>query len=226
VGRGDAAWAVPRRLRRLAEWDRELGGSASVCGWARNAGRLRPGAAAWAEAHASCVTTRPAVQPFDAFADAAESWPQERHRVLKATVAEPGAHPRFVVTALEEGAPALLSPADGERGQGENLLQDCKNALPADRLSCGTFAAPFLRLREHAAAYVLRHALRTQVAPRAPRWGRAQCDTRRLQGLKVAALGSYSTRRLLGRRPPACPLAPLCRRLATTLATPPGLSAA
>jgi hypothetical protein len=104
------------------------------------------------------------------------------------------------------------------------LLKDLKSALPADRLSCGTFAANFFRLLEHAAAYVLLHALRMQVAPLAPRLGRAQFDTLRLQLLEVAARVSSSTRRLLVRLPQAFPLAPLFRRLATTVAAPPALS--
>src|SRR5262249_49526811 len=68
--------------------------------------------------------------------------------------------------------------------------------------------------------------LRTHLAPLAPRLGRAQFDTLRLSLLKVAALVSHSTRRLLVRLPHAFPLAPLFRRLATTLARPPVLSSA
>src|SRR4029453_17859244 len=49
-----------------------------------------------------------------------------------------------------------------------SFIKDFKNALQADRLSCSSFAANFFRLLEHAAAYVLFHALRTQVAPFAP----------------------------------------------------------
>jgi hypothetical protein len=226
VVRGDSAFAVPRLLRMLEELEGELGGIAYVFGLAQNAVLLRQGAAALAEAHARFVTTRHTVQHFDAFAYAAESWPQERHIVMKAEVAEQGENPRFVVTSLEEFAPALLYHAYCERGQCENLIKDFKNALQADRLSCCTFAANFFRLLEHAAAYVLLHALRTQVAPLAPRLGRAQFDTLRLQLLKVAALVSYSTRRLLVRLPQAFPLAPLFRRLATTLAAPLVLSSA
>ena len=143
---------------------------------------------------------------------------------MKAAVREHGNNPRFVVTSLAEFAPALLYPAYCGRGQGENFIKDFKNALQADRLSCSTFAANFFRLLEHAAAYVLFHALRTQVAPLAPQLGRAQFDTLRLQLLKVAA--AQSTRRLLVRLPAAFPLASLFRQLATTLAALPILSSA
>jgi DDE family transposase len=197
-----------------------------VLGLAQNAVLWRRGAAAVAEARTRFGTTRQPVQHFDAFAYAAESWPQARHVVMKAEITAPGENPRFVVTSLAEFAPALLSHAYCERGQWENFSTDCKNALPADRLSCHTFAANFFRLLEHAAASLLRHALRTQVAPLAPRLGRAQFDTLRLQLLKVAALVSYSTRRLLVRLPAAFPLAALFRRLAFTLTAPPHFSSA
>src|SRR5262249_54985464 len=98
----------------------------------------------------------------------------------------------------------------------ENFIKDFKHALPADRLSCSTFAANFFRLLEHAAAYVLVHALRTQVAPYAPTRGTAQFDTLRLRLLKVAALVTHSPRRLLVRFPQAFPLAALFRTLAAT----------
>lgn len=226
VVRGDSAFAVPRILRMLEELHRELGGIAYVVGLAQNAVLLRFGTTALSEAHRRFLATKQTVQHFDAFPYAAESWPQTRHVVMKAEVSEHGTNPRFVVTSLSEFAPALLSHAYCERGQCENFIKDFKNALQADRLSCSTFAANFFRLLQHAAAYLLLHALRTQVAPLSPPRGRAQFDTLRLQLLKVAALVSQSTRRLRVRLPVAFPLAPLFRRLAITLAGRPSLSSA
>jgi hypothetical protein len=226
VVRADSAFAVPRVLRMLEDLNRELGGIAYVIGLAQNAVLLRSGAAALDEARRRFHVSKQTVQYFDAFAYAAESWPQARHVVMKAEVSERGANPRFVVTSLAEFAPALLYHAYCERGQCENFIKDFKNALQADRLSCSTFAANFFRLLEHAAAYVLIHALRTQVAPLAPQLGRAQFDTLRLQLLKVAAIVSQSTRRLLVRLPAAFPLARVFRHLATTLAEVPVLSSA
>jgi hypothetical protein len=226
VVRADSAFAVPRVLRMLEELNRELGGIAYVIGLAQNAVLLRAGAAALSEARQRFHATKQTVQYFDAFAYAAESWPQSRHVVMKAEVSERGANPRFVVTMLSEFAPALLYHAYCERGQCENFIKDFKNALQADRLSCSTFAANFFRLLEHAAAYVLVHALRTQVALLSPQLGRAQFDTLRLQLLKVAALVSRSTRRLLVRLPSAFPLASLFRQLATMLMELPVLSSA
>ena len=226
VVRGDSAFAVPRVLRMLEELDRELGDLAYVLGLAQNAVLLRSGAVALTEAQGRFRAAKQTVQHFDAFAYAAESWPQARHVVMKAEVSAQGSNPRFVVTSLAEFAPALLYHAYCERGQCENFITDCKNALQADRLSCSTFAANFFRLLEHAAAYVLVHVLRTQVAPLAPQLGRAQFDTLRLHLLKVAAIVSQSARRVLVRLPAAFPLARVFRQLATTLAGRPVLSSA
>jgi hypothetical protein len=226
VVRGDSAFAVPRVLRMIEGLDRELGGIAYVVGLAQNAVLLRAGAAALTEAQGRFRAAKQTVQHFDAFPYAAESWPQPRHVVMKAEVSAQGANPRFVVTSLSEFAPALLYHAYCERGQCENFIKDFKNALQADRLSCSTFAANFFRLLEHAAAYVLFHALRTQVAPLAPQLGRAQFDTLRLHLLKVAAIVSQSTRRVLVRLPSAFPLARLFRQLALRLAGLPILSSA
>jgi hypothetical protein len=226
VVRGDSAFAVPRVLRMLEELDRELDGIAYVLGLAQNAVLLRSGAAALTEARQRFHASKQTVQHFDAFTYAAESWPQARHVVMKAEVSAQGANPRFVVTSLAEFAPALLYHAYCERGQCENFIKDFKNALQADRLSCSTFAANFFRLLEHAAAYVLVHALRAQVAPLSPQLGRAQFDTLRLQLLKVAAIVSQSTRRVLVRLPSAFPLARVFRHLATTLTGRPALSSA
>jgi Transposase DDE domain group 1 len=226
VVRGDSAFAVPRVLRMVEELERELGGIAYVFGLAQNAVLLRSGAAALTEAQRRFRAAKQTVQHFDAFAYAAESWPQARHIVMQAEVSAQGANPRFVVTSLSEFAPALLYHAYCERGQGENFIKDFKNALQSDRLSGSTFAANCFRLLEHPAASVLVHALRTQVAPLAPQLGRAQFDTLRLQLLKVAAIVSQSTRRVLVRLPSAFPLARLFRHLATMLAELPVLSSA
>jgi len=225
VVRGDSGFAVPRVLEMLEALDQEVGGIAYVVGLAQNPVLLRKGATALATARDRFSCTRHAVQHFDSFPYAAESWPHERAVVMKAEVNEHGENLRFVVTSLTGFAPALLYRAYCQRGQCENFIKDFKNAVQADRLSCCTFAANFFRLLEHAAAYVLLHALRTAVAPHAPALGRAQLDTLRLRLLKVAALVTQSTRRLLVRLPQAFPLAALFRTLAATLA-PPFLSTA
>jgi hypothetical protein len=225
VVRGDSGFAVPRLMEMLEALNRELGGVDYLLGLAQNSALLRQGAHALTEASARFARTRQGVQYFDSFLYAAGTWSRKRWVVMKAEVNVHGQNPRFVVTSLAGFAPEVLYGGYCERGQCENYIKDFKNALAADRLSCHTFAANFFRLLEHAAAYVLMHALRTAVAPHAPVLGRAQFDTLRLRLLKVAALVTQSARRLLVRLPQAFPLAALFRTLAATLA-PPFLSTA
>ena len=68
VGRGDAAFAVPRGLRRIEELNRALGGIAYVFGLAQNAGLLRFGAAALTAARLRVRATKQPVHHFAAFA--------------------------------------------------------------------------------------------------------------------------------------------------------------
>ena len=83
-------------------------GDRLVFGLAQNPVLLRFGAAALSGARLRFQATKQTVQHFDAFAYAAETWPQARHVIMKAEVSEHGANPRFVVTSLPEFAPALL----------------------------------------------------------------------------------------------------------------------
>lgn len=94
VVRGDSAFAVPRVLRMREELNREVGGIASVVGLAQHAVLLRSGATALSEARLRFQATKQTVHHFDAFAYAAESWPQARPVVRKAEVR--GQEPRFL----------------------------------------------------------------------------------------------------------------------------------
>src|SRR5205809_4174725 len=70
---------------------------------------------------------------------------------------------RFVVTSIEAPTPQrIYEELYCGRGQAENLIKQLKSDLASDRTSCTTFLANFMRLLEHAAAYVLHQQLRTQ----------------------------------------------------------------
>ena len=94
----------------------------------------------------------------------AGSWPQAFRTVLKAEVMGAGDNPRFVVTSLEEPTPQLLyTELYCARGQDENFIKMMKNDLASDRTSDHRFAANHMRLFFSCAAYVLHHALRTEL---------------------------------------------------------------
>jgi hypothetical protein len=201
VVRGDSGFAVPRILRELERLDGTLGGVDYLLGIARNDRLLLAldEELAWAqELHEKRGQK---VVRFTSFRYAARSWERRRRIVGKAEFTGLGRNPRFVVTSLELFDPETLYRAYCERGRCELWIKDFKNALAADRLSCSAFRANFFRLLLHAAAYRLLHALRGAAAHVSMPLGKAQLDTLRVRLLKIAALVTQSTRRILIRLP-------------------------
>lgn len=135
---------------------------------------------------------------FTAFSYKADSWDRYRTVIAKAECHAQGTNLRFVVTNLP-----LRCPDDAQRiyedyiqrGSSEHRMDELKNGLHADRLSCHRFLANFWRLLLHAAALNLLNALRDD--PRVPGELRnAQPATWRSKLIKVAAVIVQSTRRI------------------------------
>lgn len=227
--RGDAAFAMPRLLAQLEQLDAELGDVAYVIGLAKNSRLLDAAMPLRARVTDEFAAGASFVRRFTWLSYAAQSWPAERAVICKVEYSARGENPRFVVTSLDEFAPALIyDVAFCARGQAENFIKDYKNALQADRLSCHRFIANAFRLLLHAIAYRLMHALRGTVARVAPaelyvatdrvRLPVAQMDTLRLRLLKVAAHVTSSVRRVLIRLPRGFPLAQVFFAVASHLA--------
>jgi hypothetical protein len=137
---------------------------------------------------------------FDCFQYQCDSWPHSRTVVAKAECHEQGTNLRFVVT----NRPGVASPEDGQlqyddyiqRGESEHRMDEMKNGLHMDRLSCHRFLANFFRLLLHAAAMNLLNAARDdKTLPEVLRVG--QPCTWRTHVIKVAAIIVQSTRRIL-----------------------------
>lgn len=221
VVRADAGFCVPRLLVMLEGLDAELGDVDYVIGIAKNPRLLAMADSAMTQARRWHAESGRHVRHFSSCAYAAETWERQRHIVIKAEHGERGANPRFVVTSLDGFSPQLIyDRAYCGRGNSENFIKDFKNALAADRLSCGAFKANFFRLLLHAAAYRLMYAVRLAAAVVAPELGRMQFDTLRLRLLKVAAHVTQSVRRILIRLPRVFPFAAAFRALAGHLARP------
>jgi hypothetical protein len=224
VVRGDSHFAMPRIMDALERLDRQLGGVDYLLGLAQNKVLVRLAEPTLARARELADSRAATVQCFGRFSYAAGSWRRQRHVVLRAEHnAYWGANPRFVITSITGFDPETLYRAYCQRGQCENYIKDFKNALAAGRLSCSRFTANFFRLLLHAVAYRLLHALRQQLSPW-PSLLRAQFDTLRLRLLKVAAVVSRSTRRILIRLPKSFPHAEVFRALATGPDPPPQLA--
>ena len=136
---------------------------------------------------------------FTAFSYRAESWERFRTVVAKAECHDKGTNLRFIVTSLPVTSlddPQRLYDDYIQRGESEQRMDELKNGLHMDRLSCHRFMANFWRLLLHTAAYNLLNAIRDhEEVPEELR--RAQPATWRSKLIKVAAIVAVSTRRVL-----------------------------
>ncbi len=143
---------------------------------------------------------------FECFSYQAQTWELPRTVIAKAECHDQGTNLRFVVTNL----PVNPSPADWpsdpvgrliydeyiERGESEHRMDELKNGLKMDRLSCHRFMANFFRLILHTAAMNLLNAARDDNdLPEVLRVG--QPCTWRTHVIKVAAVIVQSTRRIV-----------------------------
>lgn len=129
----------------------------------------------------------------------AESWPHPRQVVAKAECHAGGTNLRFVVTNTHvPGVKQARHAYDDyiQRGTSEQRMDEMKNGLCADRLSCHRFKANFLRLLLHTASYNLLNALRDHAdLPEVLRQG--QPCTWRTHVIKVAATVTERCRRIV-----------------------------
>ena len=137
---------------------------------------------------------------FDCFEYQCDSWKYPRRVITKAECQEQGTNLRFVVT----NRTGVDSPDDGrreyddyiQRGESEHRMDELKNGLKMDRLSCHRFMANFFRLILHTAAMNLLNASRDhQSLPQILRVG--QPCTWRSMLIKVAAVVVQSARRIV-----------------------------
>jgi len=91
------------------------------------------------------------------FRHRAHTWRGERRVLYKAEVNAKGTHRRFLVSNLP-GLPVHLYRLYCDRGTAETFIDQLKNALRADRLSCHRFLANAFRLLLTAFAYNLLRA--------------------------------------------------------------------
>jgi hypothetical protein len=93
----------------------------------------------------------------------AQTWDHPRRVLYKAEINAEGTNRRFVVTNLK-GIPPHLWPLYEDRGTAETFIDDLKNGLAMDRLSCERFVANAFRLVLAAFAYNLLCAFRGTLA--------------------------------------------------------------
>lgn len=137
---------------------------------------------------------------FDCFQYQCDSWSAPRTVIAKAECHDGGTNQRFVVT----NRAGVSSPEDGrreyddyvQRGESEHRMDELKNGLHMDRLSCHRFMANFFRLTLHVAAMNLLGALRqSRQLPQVLQVGRP--GTWQTMVIKVAAIIVQTTRRVV-----------------------------
>jgi hypothetical protein len=157
---------------------------------------------------------------FQCFQYQCDTWNQPHMVVAKAECHDGGTNLRFVSTNL----PIDPSPADWPsdpvarevyddyilRGESEQRMDELKNGLHMDRLSCHRFMANFFRLLLHTAAFNLLNAMRDDAALPELLVAGQPC-TWRTCVIKVAAQVVQTTRRIVVRLAAQWPWWPMYR---------------
>ncbi len=193
--RGDAGFGLPA-MYEICEKNR----LSYTFGFSSNARLKKLTEALMQTAVEQYQSTKQKARLFECFQYQCYSWDHPRRVVAKAECHAGGTNLRFVVTNL----PNVASDEDGQkvyndyiqRGESEHRMDELKNGLHMDRLSCHRFMANFFRLLLHTAAFNLLNAVRDdRNLPQVLRVG--QPCTWRLMLIKVAAQIIQSTRRIL-----------------------------
>jgi hypothetical protein len=137
---------------------------------------------------------------FACFDYQADSWEHPRKVIAKAECHAQGTNLRFVVSTRMPIQTAEDAQREYDhyvqRGESEQRMDELKNGLKMDRLSCHRFMANFFRLLVHTAALNLLNAMRQgQDLPEVLRVG--QPCTWRMMLIKVAAVVVQRTRRVI-----------------------------
>jgi hypothetical protein len=193
--RGDAGFGVPWMYKICEE-----NGLSYTLGFSSNARLKKQTEELMRRAVAQYEQTKEKARLFECFDYQCDAWPHPRRVVAKAECHDQGTNLRFVVTNL----PDVDTPEQAEknydhyvqRGESEHRMDELKNGLHMDRLSCHRFMANFFRLLLHTAAMNLLNAVRDDPdLPEVLRVG--QPCTWRTRAIKVAARLVQSTRRIV-----------------------------
>lgn len=195
--RADAGFGNPRMYEVC-----EQNGLAYTFGFSTNARLKKLTEGLMARAVQQYDKTRQKQRLFECFPYQCDGWSGPRTVIAKAECHDGGTNLRFIITNL----PGISTPEQGQatyddyvrRGESEQRMDELKNGLHMDRLSCHRFMANFFRLLLHTAAFNLLNAVRNDPAlPPVLRVG--QPCTWRTMVIKVAAEIVQTTRRVVVR---------------------------
>jgi hypothetical protein len=124
----------------------------------------------------------------------AKSWEKERWVIMKAEWLPQGPNSRFVVSNLSDDPQDIYEFYTERGGTCEVRIDEFKNGLKADRLSCHRFVANQFRLFLHMAAYWL--VLRLREALKKTEFASMQIQQLRLRLLKIGGQVIQTARRV------------------------------
>lgn len=219
---GDGRFSTPERMALIdamphADFIFGLPSNAAIKRLAEPA--MQRACALWADAQTQDAAPD-SVRVYAEFSSAAGSWRKPWRVAQKAEVMAVGENPRFVVTSMAAPAPQrVYAELYRGRGQAENLIKQLKSDLASDRTACTTFLANFMRLLEHAAAYVLHQPLRSQ-ALRHTALAHAQPSSVMATLFKIAVQVKPFKDRVILHLPTACPVKQLLQTVTARLLVP------
>lgn len=144
----------------------------------------------------------------------AGTWEWERRVLYKVEANEHGTNRRFVITNLK-GLPCHLWPQYNDRGTAETYIDEFKNGLRMDRLSCEEFVANAFRLVLSAAAYNLMRVFRGALA--GTELETASIETIRTRLIKIGARVRQTVRRIWVHLSSAFPLREVLARVVAAI---------
>jgi hypothetical protein len=193
--RGDAGFGVPWMYKICEE-----NGLFYTLGFSSNARLKKLTQELMNRAVGQYGKTKEKARLFECFDYQCDSWTHSRRVIAKAECHDGGTNLRFICTNL----PDVQTPDQGQkayddyvqRGESEHRMDELKNGLHMDRLSCHRFVANFFRLLLHTAAINLLNAVRDDATlPEVLRVG--QPCTWQMMVIKVAARIVQTTRRIV-----------------------------
>jgi len=202
IYRGDSHFAYPE----VMEWIDQQDNVMYVTGLTANKILQEMAATLLERAVRLYEKTQRKVRLFHSVHYKAETWNKYRRVIIKAEVSTEGTNLRFIVTDMEHAkATVLYQQIYCARGTAELYIKDHKVYLKSNRTSCHRFAANQFRLFLHSAAYVLIHALKTNIL-RHTQWGNATIATIRLRLFKIGACVRELKTRIKVELPSSCPV--------------------
>lgn len=133
---------------------------------------------------------------FGQFLYQAKTWKKKYKVIVKAEYNDLGPNTRYVVTNLNGCPEEIYKEKYCPRGDMENRIQETQRSLFADRVSAMSFDGNQFRMILSAAAYIIMNAIR-QICFVNEGKKSLRCETIRNRFLKVAAVITKNTRRIV-----------------------------